>query len=141
MEIGKIIKQYRDEHDLTMQQLADRAGLSKGYISMLERGRHPQNNREIIPSIDTVQKLAVAMNMTIDSLLQLCGDQQIEIPETAGRPDVNALFIDMYGKRVFDIAMQLVRLDDEDLGRIAERIDMLLESEKYKRGLSERKVI
>ena len=134
MEIGKIVRRYRDEHDLTMQQFAVRSGLSKGYISMLERGRHPQNNREIIPSIETVQKLAVAMGMTIDSLLQLCDTtQQIEIPETTDY-DIDALFIEKYGRDVFDVAMEYSRLDDEDKIRVSERISVYLEADKYKKG-------
>ena len=137
MEIGKIVRQYRDEHDLTMQQFADRSGLSKGYISMLEHGRHPQNNREIVPSIDTVHKLATAMDMSIDFLLQLCSGQQIEIPGI----DADVLFIEKYGQRIFDIVTSLVLLDDEDLGRIAERIEILLEADKYKKGSSGEKAI
>ena len=92
MEIGKIIKKYRDEHQLTMQQLADRAALSKGYISMLEKGKHPQNGRPIIPSIETVQKLAAAMNVSVDCLLEQCGsDQLIEVPASSSAPDQAAV--------------------------------------------------
>lgn len=137
MEIGKVVREYRYEHDLTMQQFADLAGLSKGYISMLERGRHPQNNREIVPSIETVHRLAIAMDMSIDALLQICNGQQIEIPGI----DADALFIEKYGQRVFDIVKRLSLLDEEDLGRAAERIEVLLEAEKYKKASSDEKAI
>lgn len=137
MEIGKVVREYRYEHDLTMQQFADLAGLSKGYISMLERGRHPQNNREIVPSIETVHRLAIAMDMSIDALLQICNGQQIEIPGI----DTDALFIEKYGQRVFDIVKRLSLLDEEDLGRAAERIEVLLEAEKYKKASSDEKAI
>lgn len=80
MKIGDIIKDYRAANQLSMQEFAAKAGLSKGYISMLEKGRHPQNDKEIIPSIDTVSKLASAMGITIDELLSRTGaNQQIEL--------------------------------------------------------------
>lgn len=37
MTIGNLVKTYRQEHDLPMQEFADRCGLSKSYISMLEK--------------------------------------------------------------------------------------------------------
>lgn len=135
MEIGKIIKKYRDEHQLTMQQLADRASLSKGYISMLEKGKHPQNDRPIIPSIETVQKLAAAMNVSVDCLLEQCGsDQLIEVPaSSSGSDQADTLFIEKYGQPVYDAAMTFAALDEVDQGRITERMGMLLEDDKYKR--------
>ena len=68
-------KQYRDEHSLTMQQLADRCHLSKSYISMLERGRHPQNRRLLVPSLDTFKKLSEGMQIPLDLLLSLIDAQ------------------------------------------------------------------
>lgn len=65
MNIGNLIKEYRAKHKMTMQEFADKAGLSKGYISMLEKGVHPQNGKEIVPSIDTVEKIAKALGITI----------------------------------------------------------------------------
>ena len=75
MELGALIKQYRDEHSLTMQQLADRCHLSKSYISMLERGRHPQNRRLLVPSLDTFKKLSEGMQIPLDLLLSLIDAQ------------------------------------------------------------------
>ena len=69
MHIGLYVKNFRENHNLSMQEFADKAGLSKGYISMLERGKHPQNNRDIVPSIETVNKIAIAMGISIDELL------------------------------------------------------------------------
>ena len=85
MKIGNVIKEYRMKHDLSMQEFADKCGLSKGYISMLEKGRHPQNGKEIVPSIDTVQKVAVVMGISIDKLLEMVdSDQPIDLsPNTA----------------------------------------------------------
>ena len=46
---------------------------------MLEKGKHPQNDREIVPSIETVNKIAKAMNLSIDELLaRIDGNQMID---------------------------------------------------------------
>lgn len=69
IKLGEIIKAYRAEQGLSMQEFADHCGLSKGYISMLERGRHPQSRRALIPSLETCRKLAAAMGLRAEALL------------------------------------------------------------------------
>lgn len=75
MKLGQRIKKIRLENKMTMQNLADSAELSKGYISMLEKGKNPNNNKEIIPSLDTVQKIASAFNITLEDLLNGVNDK------------------------------------------------------------------
>lgn len=80
MNLGEIIKEYRLKNSLTMQDFAARSGLSKGYISMLEKGKHPQNNRSIVPSIETFGKAAVGMRISLNELLEMVdSDQLIDI--------------------------------------------------------------
>ncbi len=63
-----------------MQEFADRAGLSKGYISMLESGKHPKSQRPLRPSLPTYQKIASAMNMRLDDLLKkLDGEEPVSL--------------------------------------------------------------
>lgn len=71
MILSEIIKNYRHINHLTMQEFADRCGLSKGYISMLEKGKHPQNSRRLMPSIPTLAKIANAMNTDIDTFINV----------------------------------------------------------------------
>lgn len=125
MKIGNIIKEYRINHNLSMQSFADKCGLSKGYISMLEKGKHPQNGKEIIPSIDTVQKIASAMGITVDNLLEAVdSDQPIvvsrDFPATApvysaaaGKGRLN----DGYPNEEYPMRLD----DDEFLFRVAGR--------------------
>ena len=68
MELSALIKQYRIENSLSMQQFADKCGLSKGYISMLEKGRHPQSKRLLVPSLETFQKLSGGMQIPLEVL-------------------------------------------------------------------------
>lgn len=99
MKLSQIIKQYRENADITMQDFAEKCGLSKGYISMLEKGQHPQNNRPLVPSISTLQKLAVGMNMSIDQLFSIIDSDvvvSVNVPTPAQdlKPDEERLLAD-----------------------------------------------
>ena len=64
----------------------------KAYISILERGSNPRNNKPVIPSIDTLRAIAQAMNMDLNELINLLDDNQKiklsenEIPEGFSPP-------------------------------------------------------
>ena len=76
MHLGEFIKNYRKEHGLSMEEFASKAGLSKGYISMLEKNKNPKNNEEIIPSIVTFQKVAEAMGTSITHIMKHVDENQ-----------------------------------------------------------------
>lgn len=69
MRLEERINQLRINRNMTMQQLADLSNLTKGYISMLEKGLNPSTKKPIVPSLETVQNLANAFNMTLEELL------------------------------------------------------------------------
>lgn len=74
MYLGGIIKKYRADHNLTMEEFSKRSGLSKGYISMLEKNKHPQNKKEIAPSLETFD---AGTNINADFCLKAKGDSMI----------------------------------------------------------------
>lgn len=75
--LGSLIKDFRDTNKLTMQDFAEKSGLSKGYISMLEKNKHPRNNKEIVPSITTFNKVAIAMELSLDQLVSMVDPNQL----------------------------------------------------------------
>ena len=54
MTLGNIVKQYRADNDLSMDEFARRCSLSKGYISMIENGINPRNNKPIAPTLPSI---------------------------------------------------------------------------------------
>lgn len=60
---GKMLRCYRDERGISLTELAEMTGVSKAYLSMLERGI--QQN----PSIAVVEKIASALNIHANDLL------------------------------------------------------------------------
>lgn len=69
MTLGDIIKKYRLERNLTMDSFAEKAGLSKGYISMLEKNENPRTKKPIIPTLDTYNSIAKALNIPLNKLI------------------------------------------------------------------------
>jgi len=61
--IGKRIKEYRSNQNLSLRMLAERCGLSANTISLIERGE----NSATISSLD---KISEALNIPIDDLFQ-----------------------------------------------------------------------
>lgn len=82
MLLGDIIKQYREEHEMSLQDFANLIGTSRSYIHMLEKNVNPTTNKPISPSIETLKSLAKAMNMDLEFLLkQLNVNQKIYLNE------------------------------------------------------------
>jgi transcriptional regulator with XRE-family HTH domain len=74
--IGRRVRAFRDERDLTLTQLAKDAKLSKSYLSEIENGETPR------PSGRTFYALAKALGVTMSDLLgrQLLTTNEEKIP-------------------------------------------------------------
>lgn len=83
MELKAFINSYRTEHNLTMEQFAKSASLSKGYISMLEKGYNPQTGKKIIPSISALNNIAIATGTDLDHLLKIIDDIEVSLDSPA----------------------------------------------------------
>lgn len=91
MELKDYIKAYRAKHDLTMEQFAALSSLSKGYISMLEKGQNPQTKRKIVPSITALNNIARAMNIDLNELLETIDDLEVSLDKEAEPTSSNKL--------------------------------------------------
>src|SRR4030042_7000777 len=60
-ELGKRIKEYRMSKGLTLQELAEKTGLTKGYLSKIE-------NSGKAPPVSTLINLAKALNINISDI-------------------------------------------------------------------------
>lgn len=88
MTLGDILKQYREDNKISMDEFSKKSSLSKGYISMLENNTNPRNNKPIAPTLPTIKKIATGMNMDVDSLLKLLdGEQEICLEDESKSSD------------------------------------------------------
>ena len=69
MTLGDIIKQYRHEKNLSMDAFAERCGITKGYVSMIEKNENPRTKLPITPTTKTLESVSFAMGITVLELL------------------------------------------------------------------------
>lgn len=62
--IGKNIKKYRQEKELSQDKLSKLADLSLNTVVKIELDESPN------PTIETIQKIAKALNVSVDDLLK-----------------------------------------------------------------------
>jgi len=71
-EVGRRIQQYRIDQRLTLQGLADKTGLTKGYLSKIEKARKA-------PPVSTLISLAKALGTSISEILGEAEDNKSPI--------------------------------------------------------------
>lgn len=70
MNLGEMIKEYRANTKCSMGDFAKKSGLSKAYISILERNLNPVNGKPAIPSLKTIKTVASAMGREFDEVFE-----------------------------------------------------------------------
>lgn len=78
MTLGEYIANYRAEHKMSMDKFAKISGLSKSYISVLERNKTPHGG-EPAPGIDAYRGVAKATGLEVDELIRAI-DGKIQLP-------------------------------------------------------------
>lgn len=68
MTLGDIIKEYRTDHGMNMRDFATKSGLSRAYVSLLERNINPKTGKEITPSVEIIKKVADAVGKSFDEV-------------------------------------------------------------------------
>lgn len=87
MTLGEYIKEYRKTHCYSMDEFARMAGLSKAYVSILERGYNPSTQKPAIPSLETIKRVASATSTDFNELIaSLEGNQEVSL-ESRKLPD------------------------------------------------------
>lgn len=126
MRLGLIIKEYRDKNKISMEDFAKRSGISKAYVGLLEKGKHPKTGKPIMPSIDIIRKASVGLMMDFDTLFNMLDEEitlndsiEFTIPSSSLRSDEQEL-LEGYNK-----------LDSGDKGEVRGLIKGMLRSEKY----------
>lgn len=69
MTLGDIISEYRKSNGLSMERFAELAGISKAYVSMLEKNK-TQRGDEPSPSIEVYRSVAHAIGLDLDELIR-----------------------------------------------------------------------
>ena len=74
--IGEFIKQYRG--NTSLRDFAENCGISHTHLDSIEKGVDPRTGKAVKVTVETLKKIANAMNMSINDLLLKSGDVKPE---------------------------------------------------------------
>lgn len=86
MDIGSIIKGYRQRNNISLRDFATKCGTSHSYIAMLEAGKNSKTGEPIVPSLIMLNKIAKGLGMTINELVEQCDDMPISLTMDDKKP-------------------------------------------------------
>jgi repressor LexA len=73
MTLGQLVANYRQEHNLSLQDFANLIGTSKGYVHILEKDYNPATGKPVKAGVTTLTNIANVMGMDLTSLLDIIG--------------------------------------------------------------------
>ena len=77
MTVGELIKIFRTKYNVTMDDFAQMSGLSKGYISMLEKNENPRTKLPIMPTTKTLEAVAKSFGISVSELMNRLNEKDI----------------------------------------------------------------
>lgn len=84
MEIKDYVYNYRKEHALSMQAFGKKCGLSRAYISILEKGFNPATGKPFVPGLATLKRIADCTGADIENLIKMLdGDESVIVNHVA----------------------------------------------------------
>lgn len=140
-KIGEMIKEYRTTNDLTLRDFANLCGLSHSYISLLEKGIDPRNNKPVIPTLETVERISRAMGISTQEILKEIGfigtvESENDVIPSSNKPALSIKEQEKLDKEaeemISNLRMSLSQnkgyLDDKDYAVIEATVRSLLEA-------------
>ena len=115
MKLSEIVKKYREEHRLSQRTFAKKCDLSNGYISMIEKEKNYSTNKKVNITLDSMQKIAKGMSMTLDELLTITDDMNVSFEPRTNYADLSEKEIEIISvyrnnpqiKKIIDAAVGL----------------------------------
>lgn len=84
IKIGQRIQKYRNQKNLTQEQVAEMVGISQKHLSRIEKGYHN-------PRFDMIIHIAEALNIPTDALAKDLSEDNVDVFLENIRPDIEKL--------------------------------------------------
>ena len=68
MKLSEWLKKYRKDNGYSLQDISEVSGLTRAYLNYLEKGLNPSTGKPYKPSLETLEKLAIATHRTLKEL-------------------------------------------------------------------------
>ena len=107
MYVGELIKEYRKNHNLSMQDFANISGISKAYIGVLEKIYNPKTKEPVAPTLEKMKAIASAMGMSLDEMLKALNTNQPVVVSSKPQP-ARGVRIPVLGRVVAGIPIEAI---------------------------------
>lgn len=77
MNLGDLIKKYREAHNMSLREFAQLSGISHTYVSALEKNEDPRTHKPIAPTLDTIRQVGRVLNKSVDEIIRMLDDEQL----------------------------------------------------------------
>ena len=130
--LGSIIKNFRDTNNLSLREFSRKCNLSHTDIDKLEKGVDPRSGKPVEPTLDVLEKISSAINISLDDLLTKLGKINTK--------KVNMISINKNEKDVEELLEETMNqiLDQDGLmlnGQIVDDNDLMLLRNALKNGI------
>lgn len=123
MKMGEYIRQLRLEHSWSQEELGELCGVNRAAVNKWETGTVENIKRT------TIKRLSEVFNVSPCDLM--CWDEPEHVEQVQEEAEVCELFQQCYGKEAFKAVSMFLTLDEADRLRVVERMETLLEQDKY----------
>lgn len=90
MTLGDLIREYRTEHNMSMSAFAEKAGISKAYVSLLEKNKNSKTKKEIAPSLEVIKSVATVMGKDFNEVLDIIdGNTVVKVNQANAQVYIN----------------------------------------------------
>jgi len=72
-QLGKFIEHKRKELGLSLRAFAEMCEISHSYLDSLEKGMDARSGKPVSPTIETLQKLALGLKISLIEILRIGG--------------------------------------------------------------------
>lgn len=119
MTIGDIIKDFREQRQMSMDEFGQLAGMSKSYVFALEKNEHPRTKEPINPSLGIISRVSTATGYSIEEIYARLGSGDcFGVRPSFSMSDLEMRLIDRFrASDDLEKAMVLKILGLEDLGK------------------------
>ena len=123
MKMGEYIKQLRIERGWTQEELGEKVGVNRAAVNKWETGLVENIKRS------TIRDLSRVFGVSPCDLMRWDDEETLQTVQK--EVETCELFQDCYGKEAFNAVTIFLKLDAADRLRIIERMETLLEADKY----------
>lgn len=129
MTMGEIIKSLRLKANMTQEELGNKLGVQKSAVRKWEKGEVENIKRSTIQNMSNLFQVSPTYIMGFEEW----DEKYNKNDKLAKEVHLCELIEQTYGKVTLKLVNNFQKLDEIDKGKVLERVDILLDDEKYKK--------